>query len=46
MHISELSDRFVTDPAEVVTVRQQVQVRVLSVDLARRRIALSMKGLL
>jgi uncharacterized protein len=45
IHISELSDRFVTDPAEVVTVRQQLQVRVLSVDLPRRRIALSLKGL-
>jgi len=44
IHISELSDRFVTDPAEVVSVRQQVSVRVLSVDLARRRIALSMKA--
>ena len=45
IHISELSDRFVNDPAEVVAVRQQVKVRVLSVDLQRRRIALSMKGL-
>ena len=44
VHISELSDRFVTDPAEVVSVRQQVQVRVLAVDLPRNRIALSMKG--
>jgi uncharacterized protein len=43
VHISELADRFVSDPAEVVTVRQQVTVRVLSIDLARRRIALSMK---
>jgi uncharacterized protein len=45
VHISELSERFVNDPAEVVAVRQQVRVRVLSVDLPRRRIALSMKGL-
>lgn len=44
VHISELSDRFVNDPAEVVSVRQQVSVRVLSVDLPRRRIALSMKS--
>lgn len=44
VHISELSDRFVSDPAEVVSVQQQVSVRVVSVDLARRRIALSMKG--
>ncbi|MCK6488259.1 MAG: helix-hairpin-helix domain-containing protein [Planctomycetes bacterium] len=45
VHISELSERFVNDPAEVVAVRQQVRVRVLLVDLPRRRIALSMKGL-
>ncbi len=45
IHISELSDRFVNDPAEVLSVRQQLQVRVLSVDLPRRRIALSLKGM-
>lgn len=45
VHISELADHFVNDPADVVAVRQQVRVRVLTVDLPRRRIALSMKGL-
>ena len=45
IHISELADRFIADPSEVVAVRQQVQVRVMSVDLPRKRIALSMKGL-
>ncbi|THB78721.1 MAG: RNA-binding transcriptional accessory protein [Desulfobulbaceae bacterium] len=43
IHISELSDRFIKDPAEVVRVRQQVMVRVLSVDKERKRISLSMK---
>ena len=44
VHISELADRFVKDPAEVVKVHQKVQVRVLNVDLARRRIGLSMRA--
>jgi uncharacterized protein len=43
IHISQLADRYVKDPAEVVRVRQQVEVRVLEVDGERRRIALSMK---
>ena len=43
VHISELADRFVKDPSEVVKVQQKVTVRVLDVDLARKRIALSMK---
>jgi protein Tex len=45
IHISQLADSFVSDPATVVRVRQQVQVRVLEVDLDRQRISLSMKGL-
>ena len=45
IHISELSDRFISDPAEIVTVRQQVKVRIVSVDLVRKRIALSLKGM-
>ncbi|MCD6306046.1 MAG: RNA-binding transcriptional accessory protein [Deltaproteobacteria bacterium] len=44
VHISELADRFVKDPNEVVKVHQQVTVRVLDVDPERRRIGLSMKG--
>ncbi|MGE4559258.1 MAG: Tex family protein [Desulfobulbus sp.] len=44
IHISQLADRFVKDPAEVVKVRQQVRVRVLSVDTGRRRIALSLRS--
>ncbi len=43
VHISELADRFVTDPAAVVSVGQKVTVRVLQVEPERRRIALSMK---
>ncbi|MBN2226680.1 MAG: RNA-binding transcriptional accessory protein [candidate division Zixibacteria bacterium] len=43
VHISELADRFVKDPAEVVKVRQTVKVRVLDVDLERGRISLSLR---
>jgi len=43
VHVSQLADRYVGDPAEVVTVRQQVTVTVLDVDLERKRISLSMK---
>ncbi len=43
IHISQLADRFVNDPAEVVKVRQQVLVRVLEVDRERGRIALSLR---
>jgi len=44
VHVSELSDRFVKDPAEVVKVHQKVMVTVLDLDPARKRIALSMKS--
>jgi uncharacterized protein len=43
VHISQLADRFVKDPREVVKVHQQVQVTVLEVDPARKRIGLSMR---
>ncbi len=43
VHISQLADRFVRNPAEVVRVQQRVTVTVLDVDLERRRISLSMK---
>jgi len=43
VHVSQLADRWVSDPNEVVRVRQQVQVRVLEVDTERNRIALSLK---
>ena len=44
VHISELADRFVSNPTEVVSIHQHVQVRVLSIDTARKRVQLSMKG--
>ena len=44
VHVSEVSDRFVKNPAEVVKVQQKVTVTVLGVDLARRRISLSLKN--
>ena len=44
VHISQLCDRFIKDPAEVVKVQQKVIVTVTEVDLARKRIALSMKA--
>jgi uncharacterized protein len=43
VHISELSDKFVKDPAHVVKVQQKVEVSVMEVDLERNRISLSMK---
>ncbi|MBQ3661720.1 MAG: helix-hairpin-helix domain-containing protein, partial [Firmicutes bacterium] len=45
VHISQLADKFVKHPSEVVSVGDVVKVRVLSVDVAKKRIALSMKGL-
>ena len=44
VHISELADRFIRDPNEVVKVQQQVRVTVLEVDLERKRIGLSMRS--
>ncbi|MCP4520507.1 MAG: RNA-binding transcriptional accessory protein [Cytophagales bacterium] len=44
VHLSQLADRFISDPNEVVKVNQQVQVTVTGVDVARKRISLSMKG--
>jgi uncharacterized protein len=43
VHVSQLADRYVSDPNQVVTVGQRVKVRVMSVDLQRNRIALTMK---
>ncbi|MFP4091841.1 MAG: Tex family protein, partial [Cyclobacteriaceae bacterium] len=44
VHISHLSDKFVDNPAEVVKVHQKVEVTVMEVDVARKRIGLSMKS--
>ena len=43
VHISELANRFVANPAEVVTLGQHVKVKVLTIDLSRKRLAFSMK---
>jgi len=43
VHISEMSDTFVSNPAEILSVQQQVEVTVTGVDIARKRISLSMK---
>ena len=45
VHVSQLADRYVTDPTQVVRLHQHVRVRVIGVDLRRQRISLSMKGL-
>ncbi len=44
VHISELADHYVANPSDVVALHQQVRVRVVSIDSARRRIGLSMKN--
>ena len=43
VHISEMADRFVSDPTEIVSIHQHVQVKILSIDIERKRIQLSMK---
>lgn len=43
VHVSQMADKFVKDPNEVVKLQQQVTVKVTEVDLSRKRIALSMK---
>ena len=44
VHISQLSDHFVKDPTELVQIQQRVRVKVIEIDEARGRVALSMKG--
>jgi uncharacterized protein len=44
VHISQMADRFVRNPSEIVKAQQQVMVTVLDVELGRNRISLSMKG--
>lgn len=43
VHISQITDRFIKDPAEVLRLNQQVQVKVLDIDESRKRVSLSMK---
>ena len=45
VHVSQMANRYVTDPTQVVRLHQHVRVRVIAVDLRRQRISLSMKGL-
>ncbi len=45
VHISQMADKFIKSPNEVVQLNQRIQVKVTEVDKARKRIALSMKGI-
>lgn len=45
VHVSQLADRFVSNPADVVRIHQHVRVKVISIDHERKRIQLTMKGL-
>lgn len=45
VHISQLADKFVSDPTTVVSIHQHVRVKVLSIDHERKRIQLTMKGM-
>ncbi len=45
VHISQMADRFISDPNDIVSLHQHVIVRVTEVDMARKRIQLSMKGI-
>ena len=44
VHVSQMSNRYIQDPSEVVKLHEHVMVRVAEADLKRKRIALSMKG--
>jgi uncharacterized protein len=44
VHVSQMADKYITDPGEVVKLHQHVKVKVLEVDLLRKRIQLTMKG--
>lgn len=45
VHISQLSDKYISSPAEVVSLHQHVKVKVIDIDTTRRRISLSMKDI-
>ncbi|MDD2613052.1 MAG: Tex family protein, partial [Bacteroidales bacterium] len=45
VHLSQMADRYITDPSQVVSLHQHLKVKILNVDLDRKRIQLSMKGL-
>jgi uncharacterized protein len=43
LHISQIVDRYISDPAEVLSINQEVKVKILEVDVSRKRISVSMK---
>jgi len=45
VHISQISDSFIKHPSEALKVGERVQVKILSVDLNKKRISLTMKGI-
>jgi len=45
LHISQISDRYISDPAEVLSINQEIQVKVLEVDESRKRISVTRKGI-
>lgn len=45
VHVSQLADKFVSDPTEIVSIHQYVTVKVMSVDLERKRVQLTMRGI-
>lgn len=45
VHVSQLADRFISDPTEIVSIHQHVTVKVVSVDMERKRVQLTMKGI-
>jgi len=45
IHVSELADKFISDPNEIVKLQQHLMVRVKEIDIARKRIQLSLKGM-
>ena len=44
VHLSQMADRYITDPNEVVKIHQHVRVKVLGIDTERKRIQLTLKG--
>ena len=44
VHISQLSDTYISSPMDIVSIHQHVKVKVLDVDIQRKRISLTMKG--
>ena len=45
IHLSQMANRYISDPTEVVSIHQQLMVKVISIDMERKRIQLSLKDL-